>query len=69
MTNQDARNFVMTMNVIQPYVPPNIFAQLMGNPICREIEAAANAPGPGEQQPGATPPAKPNGGGVNPSNG
>lgn len=54
MTNTDARNFILALNATAQYVPPIVMQQLLGNPICRQIEAAANEPeitAPSQQAP------------------
>lgn len=61
MNQADARNFIMALNSIAPYVPPMLMNAVMGNPICRIIEQAANHDAStaqmGEQQ--GEPPKKP----------
>lgn len=44
INKDDARNFILALNATAQYVPPIVMQQLLGNPICREIEAAANNP-------------------------
>ena len=44
MNQSDARNFILALNAIAPYVPPMLMQPLMTNPICQIIEHMANTP-------------------------
>jgi len=39
---EEARAFAMALNALQPYCPPMLFGQVIGNPITRLVERAAN---------------------------
>lgn len=51
MTREDARNFIVALNAIAPYVPPMLMNGVTQNPISQIIQQMANAPeqGVGEQ--------------------
>ena len=51
MNQTDARNFILALNAIVPYVPPMLMAQVSGSSVCKAIEQIANTPdaGLGEQ--------------------
>ena len=42
MTRDDARNFIMAMNSIVPYVPPMLMTPLASSTVMRVIEQMAN---------------------------
>jgi len=44
MNQTDARNFILALNAIVPYVPPMLMAQVSGSAVCKTIEQIANTP-------------------------
>lgn len=46
MTRDEARVFLVTLQQMQPYVPPMIFNGIGNSNVTREIELCANMPEP-----------------------
>jgi hypothetical protein len=42
MTKDDARNFIIALNAIQPYVPPLMFQPLAGSAVAKYLTDVAN---------------------------
>lgn len=62
MTRDDARNLLLAIQAVQPYVPPMFFNQITVSRAIRELEVIANMPEPppfkpdGEHKEGEEPP-------------
>ena len=44
MTQDDARNFIVALNSIVPYVPPMLMQPLVTSPCAKLIQQVANTP-------------------------